>query len=125
MSAIDTRSPLVYARCALAAAIAMTLYGLWQRMPEMISPRIIVYLFLLFPYAFLAMAISSSSDRRLLAWVGAGSLLFAGLWAWVVLGGTTYGPSTTLAVIVHIALGAVVGIPAVILGRRARRTATP
>lgn len=124
MSAIDTRSALVYARCALAAAIAITLYGLWQRMPEMISPRIIVYLFLLFPYAFLAMAISSSSDRRLLAWVAAGSLLFAGLWAWVVLGGTD-GPSTTLAVIVHIALGAVVGIPAVILGRRARRAATP
>lgn len=124
MTAIETRSSLIYTRCALAAAIAMNLYGLWLRMPEMISPRVTVYLFLLFPYAFLAMAISSSPDRRLLRWVRAGSLLFAGLWAWVVLGGTTYGPSTTLAVILHIALGAVVGIPAVILGKRARRAAT-
>lgn len=123
MSAVDTRSPLVYTRCALAAALAITLYGLWLRMPEMISPRIAVYLVLLFPYAFLAMAISSNPDRRLLAWVRGGSLLFAGLWAWVVLGGTTYGPSTYLAVILHIALGAVVGIPAVILGKRARRVA--
>jgi hypothetical protein len=122
--AVDTRSPLVYTRCALAGAIAMTLYGLWLRMPEMISPRIAVYLFLLFPYAFLAMAISSDPDRRLLTWVRGGSLLFVGLWAWVVLGGTTYGPSTMTAVILHIALGAVVGIPAVILGKRARRAAT-
>lgn len=124
MHAADTRSPLVYTRCALAAAFAITLYGLWLRLPEMISPRIVLYLVVLFPFAFLAMAIRSNPDRRLLAWVGGGSLLFAGLWAWVVLGGTTHGPSTPLAVILHIALGAVVGIPAVILGKRARRVAT-
>lgn len=124
MNAVDTRSLLVYTRCALAAALAITLYGLWLRLPEMISSRIVLYLVVLFPFAFLAMAIGSNPDRRLLAWVRGGALLFAGLWAWVVLGGTTYGPSTYLAVILHIVLGAVVGIPAVILGKRARRVAT-
>jgi hypothetical protein len=124
VSTIDTRSPLVYTRCALAGAIAMTLYALWQRLPEMTTSRMFLYLVVLFPYAFLAMIIHSNLDRRLLAWVRGGSLLFVGLWAWAALGGTQYGPSTYQAVIFHVVLGALVGIPAVMVGKRTRRAAS-
>lgn len=123
MHADEIHRKLLYTRGALAGAIALTMYTLWQRMPEVTASRIIFYLVVLFPYAFLAMTLRDPSDRRLLNLVLGGTLLFMGLWIWALLAGPADGPSTPLAVILHIILGAVVGIPAVILGKRARRAA--
>jgi hypothetical protein len=108
-------------RAAIAVAAGVTFAAVWIRLPGLGANELVLYPFVLFPYALFALM---TRDRGAhLALLLGGTLFLIGLWLWVLVREPgPGGPSVFAATVTHLVTATVVGIIVMLLGRRARQS---